>query len=375
MKNPDILIIGAGIIGCSLARELARANAHVILLERGVAGAAASSAAAGLLSPSYGDESGGPLVELLFRGVALYESWINELRADGAGDLAFRRSGVLQVALDLAEAQRLRDRLPLESRPGRRVEWWSTADLHKREPAVGDMVQGAVYSPDDAQVDPALLSRAVACAAERVGVSIREREPVQWMEIKDERITAVHTGIATYHPGQIVLTAGAWSGDIASALNLHVPTRPVKGQMLSIDCRIAPVATPMLADHTVLAPQPDGRMKVGVTMEEVGFDDRVTVEGMRSILHRVTQLVPALGQLSFGRAWAGLRPATPDGWPYMGPVQPLRNLWVSVGHYRKGIMLAPICARLMAQSITAGQVAEELVPFKPNRRIEPMKQA
>jgi glycine oxidase len=370
MKTPDILIIGAGIIGCSLARELARANLKIVLLERGVAGAAASSAAAGLLSPSYGAEAGGPLVELLFRSVSLYESWIDELRADGSGDVAFRRSGVLQVALDAEQAQHLRERLPAEARPGRRVEWLSAAELCRREPAVAETVLGATYSPDDAQVDPALLSRAVARVVERLGVPIHEGEPVQRMDIRGDRIHAVHTDVATYRPGQVVITAGPWSGDLASSLNLHLPTRPVKGQMLLIDCRVAPVTTPMLADHTVLAPQPDGRMKVGVTMEEAGFDDRVTVEGLRSILQRATQLVPALGQLTFGRAWAGLRPATPDGWPYMGPVSPLQNLWVSVGHFRKGIMLAPACARLMAQSIVAGRLAEELMPFKPNRAIK-----
>ena len=215
----------------------------------------------------------------------------------------------------------------------------------------------------------ALLSRGVARVAELVGVKINEREPVQRFDRHGDRITAVNTSSAVYHPGQVVLTAGAWSGDVATSLGLHLPTRPVKGQMLLADCRVSPVTTPIMAEHTVLAPQPDGRMKLGVTMEEVGFDDRVTLEGLQSNLERATALVPRLGRLTFGRAWAGLRPATPDGWPYMGQALPVQNLWVSVGHYRKGIMLAPISAQLMARSILAGHVDDDLLPFKPTRRV------
>jgi glycine/D-amino acid oxidase-like deaminating enzyme len=116
-------------------------------------------------------------------------------------------------------------------------------------------------------------------------------------------------------------------------------------------------------------PRPDGSLVLGVTVEEAGFDDRVTVEGVRAILQGTCALAPSVGKLPLGRAWAGLRPSTPDGWPYMGPLPPVRNLWVSTGHFRKGILLAPLCARLMARSILADHLDEDLLPFKPTRRL------
>lgn len=127
------------------------------------------------------------------------------------------------------------------------------------------------------------------------------------------------------------------------------------------------MSRPLFAGETLLVPRPDGRLLVGVTVEEAGFDDRVTLEGLRAILEPACRLFPALGALPLARAWAGLRPATPDGWPYLGPVPSLRNLWVSTGHFRKGILLAPLCARLLAQSLLQGRVVEALLPFRLDR--------
>jgi glycine oxidase len=228
-------------------------------------------------------------------------------------------------------------------------------------------VAGGVVYPDDAVVDPARLSREVARVAELAGVTIHEGEPVVSLVREGDRVAAVKTAMATYRPGVVVLAAGAWSGTLAEALGLALPTRPVKGQLLLAHCRVPPVRVPLHAEEALLVPRPDGLL-LGVTVEEAGYDDRVTLGGVRDILQRTSMLVPAVSRLAWGRAWAGLRPATPDGWPYVGPLPPLRNLWVSTGHFRKGILLAPVCARLLARSILADHLDDELVPFKPTRR-------
>jgi glycine/D-amino acid oxidase-like deaminating enzyme len=136
---------------------------------------------------------------------------------------------------------------------------------------------------------------------------------------------------------------------------------------LLADCRISPVQIPINAAHALLLPRADGRLTLGVTVEDVGFDTSVTLAGLRFILNHVSTVVPAVERLPLVRAWAGLRPATPDAWPYMGRL-PIHNLWVSTGHYRKGILLAPLCARLMARSILANRVEEALLPFSPARQ-------
>ena len=360
METPDILVIGAGIIGCSLARELARANQRVVVVERGAVGAGASAAAAGLLAPALSASPVGPLADLCFQSAALYESWVEELRQDGAGDVGYRKPGLLELYEESKPPTQIE-----QSR--QRTERLSPQELRQHEPALRDERLAAVLYPDAAQVNAARVTRQVARVAELTGVEIRVNEPVHRLVRDGERIGAVHTGSTVYHPGLVVVTAGAWSGDLASSVGLQLPTRPVKGQLLLADCLVSPVRTPMHYGEALLAPQAGGRLMLGVTIEEVGFDERVTVAGVRAILERTAALVPGLDELPLYRAWAGLRPATPDERPYMGPLPPIRNLWVSTGHYRKGILLAPHCARLLARSILADRLDDELAPFKPTR--------
>lgn len=367
--TPDVLIIGGGIIGCSLARELARDGARTVILERGAVGCASSSAAAGLLAPTFGPSPSGPLQELCRQSALIYRGWIDELYASGAQDVGYRQTGLLTVCLDAAEADLVRSLRSVEAFPGRRAEWLDARQLREREPGLCERVLGAVWYPDDAHVEPARLVRQTARVAALLGVEIRENEPVRELQREGSRVTAVRTEQATYHPGLVVVTAGAWSGALAETLGLHLPTRPVKGQMLLADCDVSPVQTPLHAGNALLIPWPDGRLAVGVTVEEAGFDDRVRLDSLRQILNRVIDLVPAVGQLALSHAWAGLRPATPDDWPYMGRVAPCNNVWISAGHFRKGTLLAPICARLLSASIRAGRVVEELAPFQPTRQL------
>ncbi len=367
---PDYLIVGGGIIGCSLARELARTGAQVVLLERHGVGSEASSAAAGVLSPTFFEPGAhGPLLELCRQSAAIYEEWIKELRADGADEVGYRRAGLLSIALAEDQAETLRNTLAQDIYPGRRAVWLTATELRRQEPALAGHVQGAAYYPDDAHVDPARLVRQVARAAQLVGADIHEDEPVRRLQRRQDRIVAVHTSRASYQPGTVVLTAGAWTGSLGEQVDVPLPTHPVKGQLLLAECRVAPVRTPLHAGDALLVPWPDGRLLLGVTIDEAGFDTRVRLEGLRQILQRTIELVPAVAELPLDRAWAGLRPATPDAWPYLGPVPPLQNLWVSAGHFRKGILLAPICARLLALSLRAGSLVPELSPFNPARRI------
>jgi glycine oxidase len=370
MDTPDFLIIGGGIIGCSLAWELARASRKVVVLDSGPVGGGASSAAAGLLAPGFGAPPADALAELCARNAALYPSWVEELHEDGAGDVEFCRRGLLDVWItdDDEERERACHRGPAP--PGRRVELLSGAELRRREPALSPQARGATYYAEYAQVNTARLAHEVARAAERAGVVLREYEGVHRLAQEGDRVTAVETGRRRYSPGLVVLCAGAWSGLLATRLNIRLPVRPVKGQMLLAECRLSPLQTPLCAGEALFVPQKDGRLVLGVTVEEAGFDSRVTLDGLRTILTHSCAWVPAVGQLPLARAWAGLRPATPDGWPFMGPVPPLHNCWVSTGHFRKGVLLAPLCSRLMARSLLAGRLDEELLPFQPARRLE-----
>jgi len=368
METPDILIIGGGIVGVSLARELVRVGgARVVVVEQGKVGGASSSAAAGLLSPTFDPLTARALAGICRQAAALYPAWVQELRAAGAADFGYRRVGLLSVARDAAEAERLQAELAAGAESGRRAEWLDARELRRREPGLNASVAGAVCFADDAHVDPAQLVAQVARVAALAGVVIHEQEPVRRIERQGDRISAVHTARAVYQPGLVVLTAGAWAGELAAMLGLQLPTRPVKGQMVMAECRVPPVTMPLHAGNALLIPWPDGRLALGVTVEEAGFDDRVRLASLQAILRDTMALVPAVAELALGYAWAGLRPATPDGLPYMGPVPAYRNLWVSTGHFRKGTLLAPLAAQLVADSIRAGQPVAELTAFLPAR--------
>jgi glycine oxidase len=322
-----------------------------------------------LLSPWYGDVPAGPLVDLACQGAAMYANWVGELRQDGAGDVGYRVTGMLHVALGPQEAGSMQRSTADLAHARQHARWLDEAELRRLEPALTPHVGGAVLYPDIAHVEPARLVEQVARVAELAGVVVHENEPVRRLVRHGDRITAVQTAQGQYQPDLVVLTAGAWSGELLGAVGPHLPTRPVKGQMLMAACRVPPVQTPMHAGEALLVPWPDGRLALGVTVEEAGFHDRVELAALQRILDQAIALVPAVGKLPFSHAWAGLRPATPDAWPYMGPGLPLDNLWISTGHFRKGTLLAPICARLLAASILAGQPVEELAPFKPTRKL------
>jgi glycine oxidase len=307
-------------------------------------------------------------VDLCHQSAFLYESWVNELRSEGAADVGFRRQGLLEVWTDPSLMSQQRRPLVEHARPERPYQLLSGEDVRRREPALAAEVLGGVCYGHDAQVDPARLTREVARRAEAAGAVLRDNEPVYQLAWDRNRVQSVQTARATYQPGAVVLAAGAWSGGLLQTMGLALPVRPVKGQVLLAECRRAPVGVPVFCGDALLLPRPDGSLLLGVTVEDIGFDDRVTLDGVGRILDGVRRLVPAVGQLGLARSWAGLRPASPDGLPFMGPMPPLRNLWVSTGHFRKGVLLAPLCARLMARSILEERPDEALAPFKPTRR-------
>src|SRR5262249_39664930 len=244
--------------------------------------------------------------------------WLDELRQEGAADVGFRRPGLLDVCTDPVRAEGLRRDLATAGRAGLRAEWLSDEELYRWEPGLASGALGAAFLPEVAQLDPARLVRQVARVAERAGVRLREGEAVLRLTREGERITAVETQADRYQSGVVVLAAGAWSGGIAQSLGLDLPTRPVKGQLLLADCRVPPVSTPLSAGEALLVPRPEGQLVVGVTVEEAGFDERATLGGLRHILQGVCALAPAVAALPLGRAWPGLRPATPDRLPYLG---------------------------------------------------------
>lgn len=367
MEKPtsDILIVGGGIIGCALAFELAQAGRTVTILERGRPGAEATWAAGGMLAATSEHPELPAFQELGRASLQLYPEWLARLQqAAGLGDLGYRKEGTLLVAFTEAEAKEL------ETLEGEQL---SVEEARQREPLLAETILGAVYLPHDLQVDNRRLIAGLLKACQQAGVQIQSGKAAKRIVIESGRATGVELEDGSrLFAGAVVNAAGCWAGTLGEAAARLSPTRPVRGQMLSLRTRSALPRHVLRSAQAYMVPRPDGdkseagRVVVGSTMENVGYDKGVTPAGLRGLLAGAVQLVPALGSATFETAWAGLRPDTPDHLPTLGSTD-VQNYFVAAGHFRNGILLAPITARLLAEVILGGRPSLALEPFSPLR--------
>jgi glycine oxidase len=364
----DVVIIGGGVIGASLAWSLARRGASVSLVEAGRIGRGASWAAAGVLAPGLSSTDPPAFTALAADSLASWEDWAGELEEQAGAGLGFRRDGLLHVWVD-PDAPDLPPDLavapPADEGSGERL---TAADVRTLVPSLTGPLAGGVLYRDDAQVDNPRLAPALVRAASALGVRVLTDTPVCALLGDTGRCRGVRTASSEeLSAGAVVVAAGAWSGPLAAAAGVSLPVEPWRGQMLAFDAPARPLGPIVFCGELVLIPRPHGPLLVGTTLERVGFDARVTLAGLHEILQRAERVAPALGDLPLVRTWAGLRPGTPDGLPYLGPVPGWEGLFAATGHGRKGIILAPITGELLAEVVLEGVLDPRLVPCLPGR--------
>lgn len=345
MHTSDVVIAGAGIIGLSIAIELRKVGATVTVLDRGEPGQEASSAAAGMLVTGDPD-LGTPMRELAEAGAALYSSFVEELdlRSGLHSDLESR--GALYVA---AESERLESPALVPS------------ELAEREPGLARHPR--VHFLSEQSVDPALLTQATIEAAKRLGITVHHEAQVENVALTRDHLIEVRTSRVRYQTATFVNCAGAWANQIAGAA---APARPRKGQMLSVvprDCKLRHV---IRSREAYLVPRKDGRVIIGATVEDCGFDKTIDPAKIQQLHQKAANLVPSIGEAKILDAWAGLRPGTPDNLPIMGTGR-LPGTYVATGHFRNGILLAPITGVLMAELIQGKRPRLDLQAFFPSR--------
>jgi glycine oxidase len=365
-NKPRVIIIGAGVIGLGIAWRLA-SRAAVTVFDRGKAGAGASHAAAGMLAACCEAEPGEEALVALGRdSQARWPSFAEELgRATGI-DVELRREGTLVLALTADDQATIAHHLEFQRQLNLPLEWLSAAATRAREPRLAGKIAGALFSPEDHQVDNRKLAQALHVAAERSGVEIREHQPVKELLVQGGQARGVMLDDGTSVPADIVvLAAGAWSRGIGGLPpDRRPPVRPIKGQMLSL--RMDPAA-PLLshvlwAPGVYLVPRRDGRLIVGATVEEKGFDDTITAGGLLTLLEAAWRAIPAVEELPVDEIWVGHRPGSRDDAPILGP-GPLDGLFYATGHHRNGILLAPVTADAMARLILDEVVEPAIKPF------------
>ena len=366
-SNLRVAVIGAGVIGLGIAWRLAQRGAQVTVFEKGAAGAGASYAAAGMLAACVEAEPGEEaLVALGRQSQALWPSFAAELEQASGVSVDLREEGTLSVALTADDQARLRHDLAFQKTLGLPVEWISAAEARRREPHLGTQLAGAIFSPEDHQVDNRKLASALRRAAGAAGAIIREHTAVERLLITNGRVAGVVLADAIrFEADAVVLAAGAWSRQIEGlAPDLRPPVRPIKGQMIALQMdTAAPLVRHVVWGPTVyMVPRTDGRLLIGATVEEKGFDAALTAGGVLSLLEAAWRIIPAIEELPIEEMWVGHRPGSRDDAPILGPA-PVEGLVYASGHHRNGILLAPITAGAMAQLVVDGELDRAIEPF------------
>jgi glycine oxidase len=367
MKTADVLIIGGGIIGCSIALELARARVRVLLLERDRVGCEASGEAAGYLAPQAEGVTPGPFLDLCLKSRGMFGPLQETLREETGIDIEYLRSGALYLLFteeDEASGRRLFEE---QKGHGLAIERWDRDQVLEAEPHVTPAIRGALYFPDDHQVQNARMVRALVLAGTRRGAQYMEGSPVTGVVRQGDRVIGVRSLADTYHAGKVVIAAGAWSGTLGEIVRREIPIRPARGQLLSLQTRGEVLRHVLFGRDAYLVPRANGEVAVGSTVEFVGFEKHVTAAGVEGLLAAARRLIPALGSRALLRAWAGFRPWTPDELPYLGAVPGSPGLYIASGHFRKGILLAPVTGHLMAELLRDQAPSLSLSPFRLDR--------
>ena len=369
-KTVDVVIIGGGVMGCSLAYQLARQGIRSAVLERGRLAAGASGATAGVIAPLWHLGQGpGPLLSLGMRSLDRFPALAEELTEAGI-DPAFRQNGVLKLAFSQGEVDELKKNLAWQGELGMGLEWLSPESVAGREPEVSPQVMGGVFSPREAHIQGQKYVEALAHAASRLGASILEGTEVAGLVLGGNRVAGVRTATATFICNHTVLAAGPWSGVLGRWLPSRpgegLPVRPVKGQRILLKKLGFMPRCPVRNSDAYIVPQTDGNLLVGATREEDIFDEGTTVQGINQMLAAAVLSFPALKDAELVGVRAGVRPGTPDDLPVIGPVPDWEGLSVLSGHDHAGIMLSPASAELMAHFISTGD-RRPLEPFKMDR--------
>ena len=361
----DVVVVGGGLVGCSIALGLVKAGAKVTVVERSVPGAEASSAAGGILAPQAEAEGPGPFLSLCLRSRQLFPSFVEEVEGLSGIRVGFRPSGVLHVSLSEASLEQLRARVASQKSVGLSAELLDAPAVLRMEPALNPALIGAAHFPGDASVDNRSLVRAVAMACARAGVTFTAGHVRAVLDVNG-RASGVDVDGNHLVADAVVVAAGAWTGLVPGAGLSPRQVRPARGQMLMLRSRLPLLERVVFSDQGYLVPRADGHLLAGSTLEFEGFAKEVTVAGLQRILSGAVELVPGLANLPVVEVWAGLRPFTEDRLPVLGP-GPLPGLFLASGHFRNGILLAPVTAELLTQAVFARTLSLPLEAFRWDR--------
>ncbi|HEX7246275.1 MAG TPA: glycine oxidase ThiO [Solirubrobacterales bacterium] len=357
----DAVVVGGGVIGLCCAWRIAQRGGRVAVLDRAELPAGATRVAAGMLAPVGELAFGEPeLLRMTLAAAEAYPAFVAELEAASGVSTCYERMGALHVALDRDEAAELRRVHELQRSLGLGAEWLPPRRCRELEPGLTPSFNGGVHAPAEGAIDPRLLNKALLRGLADRGVELRQGVEITEALLVGERIEGVRTATGEeLHADSTVLATGAWAGETPWLPERARPAvRPVKGQILELRSPdgAAPCKRILASERVYLVPRPDGRLIAGATVEERGFETTVTAGGVHELLREAYRLLPDVAEMELVEAMAGLRPGTPDNLPLIGPGA-LDGLFLACGHYRNGILLAPLTGERVAAELAGTEVA------------------
>ena len=355
----DVIVIGGGVIGLSIAREIALGKS-VLLLDRGATGEGASWAAAGMLSPLSEADEPGSLFELCRASYTLFREFVEDLEQESGVDCGYSAAGLISLASSEESSVAFRRQYEWQRKAGFEVEFLSTGDVCKMEPLITAKISAALFMPAEGSVVPRRLVNAIRESCIKRKVEIRTG-----MRIDSISRNAVHARDATFEAASIIVASGVWSSEIVG-LDPPIPVHPRKGQILSLRMPTGAFRRMIRWQHSYFVPRKTGELVVGATDEDAGFDQSITPAGIGRLLADAQEISAHAGGYPILETWTGLRPATPDGLPSLGPSS-IPGVYYATGHYRNGILLAPVTAAIMAALVENRRPGVEIGPFSPAR--------
>ena len=368
-QTSQVVVVGAGVIGCAVAYELARRDARVQVIERRDVGQGATQASAGVLAPFVETHAGSAVLDLGARSLGLYDAFVARVVEDSGMPVQYRRNGTLEVATDAAFLARLRELATIYGARGVEVEYLDDKLLHEAEPQLSTNVIGGLLVGTHGFVGATDLTRALRRAAGAHGATFVTNVSVAKVSKLGDGLR-VETGRDGFSCEAVVLAAGPWSGLVEIEHADPMPVRPVRGQLLHLEWPGRPPTRIVWTRPCYLVPWADGSVLVGATMEDVGFDERATVSGVKALIDMSHGLVPSIGNAWLKAVRVGLRPGTPDDLPVIGPSARLPGLFYATGHFRNGVLLAPLTASVVADWLVEDKTDPALAITSPLRFTE-----
>jgi glycine oxidase len=362
------IVMGGGIIGCSVAWRLAAEGVVTTVLERGRVGQEASWAAAGMIAPQAEAEGPGPFFDFCMKARDTFDGIVDRLVRESGVDPEYDRAGILYVALDADERVQLERRASWQRSVGAPLEELSGAEARRVEPMLSPEAVYAIHMPTNRRTDNRKLTQAYAAAARKAGAEFVEGARVEALATRGERAVGVLMDDgSTLEADVVVNAAGAWAGEIRGLEADRVKLHPVRGQIVCFEVAPETIGPALFSLRGYVVPRRDGRLLAGSTMEEAGYDKSVTLAGLDKIARGAAAIVPTLGAATFREAWAGLRPATRDLLPVLGFSPSVSNVLWAAGHFRSGILLSAITGEIIVDLVQGRRPAVELGAFSAAR--------